>query len=307
MEYALLEYATENIGDEIQSIAAKQYLPRVDRRIKRDYLSEYHGPESKIILNGWFSHIPENWPPSPDLTPLFVSFHINDNSLDHYTSEKSLNYFNRHAPIGCRDLRTAKILRDHGVNSYFSGCLTLTLSNSYTKTNGVIYIVDLDNRSLAAIPSDILQNSELLSHEPKATKRALESLAAWYLPSDILKFINPIYKKTIKKYVHSSSIMNAKMKIAQKYLNYYNRADLVITSRLHVALPCLAYETPVIFIHNDLADPRFGGLVKYLNAYTPESFEQMSDNIDYHNITNPGGVAKLAGQLKARCLEFIGQ
>jgi hypothetical protein len=132
-------------------------------------------------------------------------------------------------------------------------------------------------------------------------------LAAWYLPSDILKFINPIYKKTIKKYVHSSSIMDTKMKIAQKYLNYYNRADLVITSRLHVALPCLAYETPVIFIHNDLADPRFGGLVKYLNAYTPKLFEQMSDNIDYHNITNPGGMAKLAGQLKARCLEFIDQ
>jgi hypothetical protein len=34
---------------------------------------------------------------------------------------------------------------------------------------------------------------------------------------------------------------------ALEFLDYYRRAALVITSRLHVALPCIAFGTPVIF------------------------------------------------------------
>ena len=36
VKYALYKYSTENIGDEIQSIAARRFLPQVDYYIDRD-------------------------------------------------------------------------------------------------------------------------------------------------------------------------------------------------------------------------------------------------------------------------------
>ena len=42
MKYGLFKYETENIGDEIQSIAARRFfLPSVDAYIDRDRLGEY--------------------------------------------------------------------------------------------------------------------------------------------------------------------------------------------------------------------------------------------------------------------------
>ena len=56
--------------------------------------------------------------------------------------------------------------------------------------------------------------------------------------------------------------------MAQNLLDRIAQAKLVITSRLHTAMPCLAFDTPVIFLHNDLNDVRFTGLLKFLKAYT---------------------------------------
>ncbi len=64
VKYGLLTYRTENIGDEIQSIAARQFLPRVDVYVERDSLNNVVSDEKiKLIMNGWFTHKPENWPP----------------------------------------------------------------------------------------------------------------------------------------------------------------------------------------------------------------------------------------------------
>lgn len=37
VKYALFSYSTENIGDEIQSIAASRFLPQIDYYINRVY------------------------------------------------------------------------------------------------------------------------------------------------------------------------------------------------------------------------------------------------------------------------------
>ena len=61
VKYGLLTYRTENIGDEIQSIAARQFLPRVDVYVERDSLNNVVSDEKiKLIMNGWFTHKPEN-------------------------------------------------------------------------------------------------------------------------------------------------------------------------------------------------------------------------------------------------------
>ena len=53
--------------------------------------------------------------------------------------------------------------------------------------------------------------------------------------------------------------------MAKKLLDKYARAKLVITTRLHTALPYLAFNTPVIFV-NKKFDKRFSGLYKFLNT-----------------------------------------
>ena len=59
----------QNLGDFIQSLAAKQFLPHVDEYINREELSEYNGKPVKMIMNGWYMMRPENWPPSEVIDP----------------------------------------------------------------------------------------------------------------------------------------------------------------------------------------------------------------------------------------------
>jgi hypothetical protein len=138
-KFALLSYYTTNLGDEIQSVAAQQFLPQTVLLIDRDGWTtnarSFRGA-FKIILNGWFSNNPENWPPPAFLSPCLISMHITRErpkpSLSSPASEvlvqgKSLEYLKRYQPVGCRDLWTLDLLRKRGVECYFSGCATLTL------------------------------------------------------------------------------------------------------------------------------------------------------------------------------------
>src|SRR5258706_15241966 len=141
LKYGLLGYrGSGNLGDELQSLAARRFLPRVDCVIDRDALNAepwFDRSEVKIILNGWFTHRPENWPPSRRLTPLITSFHLSDeihpqnqrriSAAKALAEGKSLEYLKKHAPIGARDVGTRDLLERHGVESNFSACLTLTL------------------------------------------------------------------------------------------------------------------------------------------------------------------------------------
>ncbi len=65
VKYALFSYSTENIGDEIQSIAASRFLPQIDYYINRDYMNDFKpdtDEQIKLIMNGWYSHRPQNFP-----------------------------------------------------------------------------------------------------------------------------------------------------------------------------------------------------------------------------------------------------
>lgn len=50
---------------------------------------------------------------------------------------------------------------------------------------------------------------------------------------------------------------------ALSHLDIYRRASVVYTNRLHVALPCLAFGTPVVFNHDNTKDNRLS-LLQYL-------------------------------------------
>jgi Polysaccharide pyruvyl transferase/Glycosyl transferase family 2 len=235
--FGLLEYKNSfNLGDNIQSIAAQNLLPKVDCLVDRDTGQMSKFEFANVIYNGWFDGKYAKFPLGPHINPLFISFHINETNprydcLDKYELEifkpigSNVDFFQKYEPIGCRDLYTVKTLQHFGVKAYFSGCLTLTLENEFkTKTNEIL-IVDVSPSNLEKIPKEKRDQAILITH-------------------------------TIKIQMNH----NEKMKMAQDLLNRYAQAKEVYTSRLHCLLPCKAFGTLVHFLPNDPLDVRFEGL-----------------------------------------------
>ncbi|MDL2266025.1 polysaccharide pyruvyl transferase family protein, partial [Parabacteroides sp. OttesenSCG-928-G21] len=133
-----------NIGDYIQAVAAKQFFDSIDLFLERERLNQYEEDPVRLIMNGWFMHEPQNWPPSPAIQPIFVSFHINSIAYDRLLAKQSIDYLKQHEPIGCRDINTMELLQAKGVDAYFSACLTLTLDYKYKseKKSKKCYFVD---------------------------------------------------------------------------------------------------------------------------------------------------------------------
>ena len=139
-------YEGTNIGDYIQSLAARQYFPEVNVYVNREKLDEYRNAPTLLIMNGWFTHHPEHWIPSEDIVPKFVAFHINESRQREILTPEGIAYLKRYEPIGCRDKYTVGILKENGVSAYYSGCLTLTLDKKYkaadSERTNEIFIVD---------------------------------------------------------------------------------------------------------------------------------------------------------------------
>jgi hypothetical protein len=317
-KYGLLKYNSDNLGDDIQSIAARQFMPAVDVLLDRDYLSGVKSEQKiKIILNGWFNSKPENWPPSPDIDPLFVSFHIARKAVALFTSEISLIYLKQHEPIGCRDTSTRDLLLSKGVDAYFSGCLTLTLKNDAAMRTEEVFLVDLDPRVIASLPPDVRAGAAVLTHIEKLYAHALYNRVSHeikkYAPG-LFKFLKnsaPV-SSLWQLERHNISVIAGRMGPSRRYdqaqslLNKYARAKLVITSRFHCAMPCLAFGTPVIFVPNIPRDPRFSGYFPYLNHYSIEGFEANANNIDFNNPEpNPGDISAMRNSLIRACEDFM--
>lgn len=68
----------KNIGAYVQSIAQRQFLS--DKKtcyVEIEELSSFKSDEKvNVIMNGWFMHNPEAFPPSESINPLFISFHL---------------------------------------------------------------------------------------------------------------------------------------------------------------------------------------------------------------------------------------
>ena len=85
-----------NLGDDIQSIAAKRLLPRVDGDICREDLSETteHGV---ISMNGFFMRRGRgDWPPSETLEPFFFAFHVSKKSHQQICSPAGVGYLKKY-------------------------------------------------------------------------------------------------------------------------------------------------------------------------------------------------------------------
>ena len=245
-----------NYGDDIQTIAAARLLPRVDYYLDRENLNiRQTDDEIKMITNGWFMYKPYNWPPADNIRPLFISFHAThlNNTIGELFDKRHFEYYKKYEPIGCRDYHTLNLFKSIGIDAYYSGCLTLTLENKFTESDRTEEILLVDPL-YSGIPNDMKE-------------KILEKI----IPDSIKD-------KTINiNHNHKLMTDNEKrLKIVEGLIDRYSKAHLVVTSRIHVALPCLALGTPVLFLDlgfNTIDERnRFSGVVDYLNTVNSRQF-----------------------------------
>ena len=283
--FGLLAYpGIANLGDPIQSLAARQFLPRVDALIPRERISApLEGGPLRTILNGWFMHKPSHWPPHPAIAPLLISMHFvpagvshlrrwATSPIDRMLSGPGADYLRRWGPVGARDPGTLEQLEARGIPAWHSGCLTLTLSRPNVAPSGDIVASDLSPAALAHLrrtaPGEIVVVTHLGG---EALDQAAQEAAA------------------------------------EALLARYAAAAAVVTTRIHAALPCLALGTPVLLLLPPRPPRRVSDVAGLLHTCDERDFLRNRHHFDLAAPPpNPEAFRRFVPELEARCRAFIG-
>lgn len=142
-------------------------------------------------------------------------------------------------PVGCRDLHTLNAVLSAGVSGVFTGCPSLSL-HEYTGPRSGTVLVDVD-----------------------------PSLIACELPEPCTTFTHQLQGEVS---------LAARRELALTMLATYRKAKLVVTGRLHVALPCAAMGTPCWLVSQRQPQrlagmEQFVNLVPYLETYDSPPME----------------------------------
>lgn len=193
--------------------------------------------------------------------------------LKGYTKDCLKPYF----PVGCRDEDTLEVLKDLGYDAYFSGCMTLTIEkikNIPKSKKDYICATDLNNKCLTYLKEN--------------TKIEIKKMTHW----------------TTKEYTELP--FGERMERVKELLSVYQNAKLVVTDRLHVALPCLALGTPVVLIYYDYNKDRLGTFTSYLNTFTEEDFLTTDIKV-LLKLKNNDKYKEVRNNLISKCKKFISQ
>ena len=288
MKFGLLYYKnTDNIGDDIQSYAQEQFLPKIDYMIDRESLEQFVPNEKEYvhtIMNAWYIHDKYNFNFSPYIYPLFISMFFKNFPYEDgvtygtdYLNENVITDLKKYSPVGARDLHTKKIFDNLNIENYFSGCLTLTLEKlpnikkeKYIVVNGL--------------------NEEEIEYIKNKTKKEVK-----------------VVKQDVPYGSFSNETWEQRKKRVINLLKLYQGAHMVITTKLHCSLPCLALETPVLLLYDKSFpenEDRIGTYLEYLNHI--DRTELKTSNINFNRpLKNPEKYLELRKELIKKCNDFI--
>ncbi len=171
-----------------------------------------------VPLNGFFMNT-SHWPPSSAVRPVFYSFHVSPHAEKVICSNDGIEYLKKWQPIGCRDAGTMDLLSRYGVDVYCSRCVTLTLPRrEEAPEHGEVFIVGVSAKARYAIPKHIRKNAVVVD-QAKVRLPIADTQLRIALADELLK-------------------------------QYRDRASLVITSKIHCAMPCIAMGIPVVFLYD---------------------------------------------------------
>lgn len=247
MKYGILEYKNPNItniGDGMQILSTLNLYRHMGIEqgeiLTIDFfdLQTYDGEEVILPISLPFYGYNRNNRItcfSPKIKPIFLSMSLFSMNLE----EDEIAYLKQFEPIGCRDEYTAEGLRKKGVLAYLNGCMTLTLDTEKRNTSGgKVYAIDVSQEFMEYIPAELKKKMVLGTS---------------------------IYKNVSMKTEEYARILLDQ---------YAEQAELVITSRMHAAIPCFATGIPVVFICPEYSF-RFTWLEDILHVYVPEEWGQI--------------------------------
>ncbi|ESU24245.1 hypothetical protein FEDK69T_06850 [Flavobacterium enshiense DK69] len=278
-----------NIGDYVQSIAAKQFLNDKTNftYVDREHLNSYEGEDIKLIMNGWFLMTPENFPPSQKIKPVIVSHHINVTVQEVFAKNQAvIDFYKANEPVGCRDFFTMDFLKGLGVEAFYTGCLTLTIGDTFSseEKSNKIYFVDPRYKKhrgkvnrLKNIGLLLTKFSVINSIRKKFKKNS--DWESWYKTLEFYKSYSQIFDDNVlvnaeyvKHFVPADQFKNEDEIFAfgEDLLRQYAKANFVVTSRIHCALPSLSMGTPTLYV--DIPDDgevsycRLNGIKEYFHV-----------------------------------------
>lgn len=241
MRYANLKYGRRNgrinIGDDIQILAIENLYRHAGIeyedvvRIELSDLWTYDG--EPVILPISFPIISYHSDLnitcfSPKIHPVFLALSI----LSPELSTDDVAYLKQYEPIGCREFHTYRIMQKYGIDAYLFGCMTLTFPCvTHARTGGII-CVDFPEGLKTYLPQEYRGRCQFLSN----------AFDIRDVEGDVEVFTKKIWE-------------------------IYEQAELIITSRMHVALPCIAKGIPVIFA-KDRYSYRFNGIDCIVKVYS---------------------------------------
>lgn len=235
--------------------------------LDRDFSSGRRYPENTwLISNGWFMHRPyggnADFPYPASVNPIFLSFHLQDESV---LTPVVLRYLREHGPIGCRDWNSVRVLKAEGIEAFFSGCITSTIS-------------------------------QLLPRHSPDTRRSRLALVEAKAPRFSRRLWRRDWRNQIDETLPSKSLVQA-LRDSHEFLANLAGYDHVFTSRLHTYLPARSMGIPVDFTPSNPNDIRFEGL----KDISDEEFEGMRESLSTKLESTLDLV--FAGATKAQVLE----
>ena len=238
-----------NVGDEIQALSGLQFLPYNDVFLDRDTWKVIpkdshcffnstrdkdpakrklliYGKQCSIparrrsvtaFLNAWYGRSRQHWPPLPAVDPVLFSMYAGPLVREMFSTRFAVSYMRDRGPVGARDTGTLEFFRAQNIPSFLSACATL-MFRGREKSNRTEYLIadvkGIDTKTV--IPKRIHRTMTKLTH--------------------IIKTESRFDRKT-------------RLQRAVSLIDRYANAKLVVTARIHVALPCVAMGVPVIFLN----------------------------------------------------------
>ncbi len=284
----------KNIGDYVQSYAALQFLPNggTPVLIDRENVDKFQSNERvKTIMNGWWLGNPKNFPPTEAIHPLYVAFHLTPSAANLFFSPETIAHLKKYQPIGCRDIQTVRLMKERGIEAYYSACLTLTLGKSFKhKLEDISKVCFVDPyyekflskhivpsilttlRSLVASFLKFRTICKISKSMKSSSNRKYSRVKYFFIAGRFYTTYSPIFTDELLRNAEyeEHSVLKAdyptdeeRLSVAKNLLQKYANAKFVVTSRIHCGLPCLGIGTPTIFISSErlLKTGRLSGLV----------------------------------------------
>lgn len=248
-----------NLGDILQFLAVEYLLKRKGIneeeivKLRMEEISSYRGEKIVLFLNWALFDTnfmkEDKFNISPDIRLVYLAATINSVMFkESYFNAFNIEYLKSIEPIGCRDEKTAEILQKYGIKAYVNGCMTSLLPRREYKNAKKVFFVDAPIELRSYIPEKYLDNCEFVSQQI-------------YLQHERLDDVEEIWND-VKKH----------------YERIFQEASMVVTSRLHVASPCMALGIPVIMAKRQI-DYRFDWLEKMIPLYDQNQYGEIDWNV----------------------------